>query len=226
MDDLLMEYEGNRPATPTERERRRRLAATVTICGLAFVGIGQLSTGAWFTDSGTASVQFATGDVQIALDGPTGTTGQPRTLVLPAVGGTAGMAPGDVDYLPIKVDNSGSLELWYAVTGSSAQDSGGNLTTVLEYSVNPVASAGACGAGAFGGSAVFGPATIGGTETSLIGSKLDTGNNAAGDRKLAAGNTDWLCVRTELPTSAGNSVADSKATLTLTFYAVQTANNT
>lgn len=226
MDDLLMEYEGNRPATPTERERRRRLAATVTICGLAFVGIGQLSTGAWFTDSGTASVQFATGDVQISLDGPTGTSGQPRTLVLPAVGGTPGMAPGDVDYLPIQVDNSGSLEMWYAVTGSSAPDSGGDLTTVLEYSVNPVANAAACGAGAFGGAAAFGPATIGGAETALIGTKLDTGNQAAGDRKLTAGSTDWLCVRTELPTSAGNGVAKSKATLTLSFYAVQTANNT
>jgi hypothetical protein len=226
MDDLLMEYEGNKPATPTERERRRRLAATVTICGLAFVGIGQLSTGAWFTDSGTANVQFATGDVQVSLDGPTGTTGQPRTLVLPAVGGATGMAPGDTKYRAIEVENTGSLEMWYAVTGSSVADSGGDLTTELAYSIATVATEAGCDASAFGGTTLFGPATIGGTETNLIGTKADTGNAAAGDRKLGSTDSEWLCLRTALPTSAGNSVAKSEATLTLSFYAVQTANNT
>lgn len=225
MDDLLLEYEGSKPKTPTERERRRRLAATVTICGLAFVGIGQLSTGAWFTDSGTASVQFASGDVQISLDGPSGTTGQPDTLVLPAVGGAAGLAPGDTRFRAIEVTNSGSLEMYYAVTGTSTVDSGGDLTAVLEHSIVGVADEASCGAGAFGGTLLFGPTTIGTSETNLIGTKSDTGNTAAGDRTLSSASSEWLCLRTSLPTSAGNAVASSQATLTLSFYSVQTANN-
>lgn len=224
MDDLLMEYEGNKPATPTERERRRRLAATVTICGLAFVGIGQLTTGAWFTDQSTANVDFATGTVVMDLSSPDGTNtaGPPKTLTLSDV---SNMAPGDTAYRAIHVTNDGSLGIYYAVTGQSAVTSGGDLSKVMDYSVAVAADAASCDASAFGGTLLFGPAHIGTSETPVIGDKAETGNDATNDRKLASGTggDEWLCVRAALPgnTTVDNAYQDSKTALTLNFYAVQ-----
>ena len=54
MDDLLEELDSFDRATPADRDRRRRFVATAAICGLAFVGIGQLATGAIFDDSANA----------------------------------------------------------------------------------------------------------------------------------------------------------------------------
>ncbi len=228
MDDLLLEYEGSKPSTPTDRARRRRLAATATICGLAFIGIGQLSTGAWFTDSGTANVQFTTGDVQISLDGAAGTSGQPRNLVLNNVNN---MAPGDIEYIPIEVTNSGSLQMRYAVTGetSSTPKAGGSpLSDVLEYTVYSGVTQAQCSAGTVGGGTVVSTTADQllpeATEGALVGDKAN--GNQAGDRSLPSASNEWLCTSVSLPgASTGNAYAGGTAAVTLHFYAEQTKNN-
>ncbi len=225
MDDLLMEYEGSKPSTPTERERRRRLAATVTICGLAFVGIGQLSTGAWFSDTGTANMQFTTGDVQIELDGnPADSSSTARNLVLENVNN---MAPGDRVFQAIELSNTGSLRLRYAVTGETVDtpgSGGGELSDVLNYDFYSVSGSGDCNAAGVGALTALASGPIGHSETALIGDK-DSGPQA-GDREVAVTASDWLCVRTSLPgASTGNEYAGSRAQVTLTFHAVQTKNN-
>lgn len=225
MDDLLLEYEGSKPSTPTERERRRRLAATVTICGLAFVGIGQLSTGAWFSDQGTANMQFTTGDVQIQLDGdPADPSSTARNLVLDNVNN---MAPGDRVFQSVELTNSGSLRLRYAVTGESVDSpgsGGGDLSNVLDYDFYAVPGSSSCNAAGVAALTPLVSSKIGQSETALIGDKND--GPQAGDREVAVASSEWLCVRTSLPgASTGNQYAGSRAQVTLTFHAVQTANN-
>ena len=73
MDDLLKEMAPFDGKTPEERARRRRLVATAAICGLGFVGIGQLATGALFEDSATAAVSNASGNVSIQANGSAAT---------------------------------------------------------------------------------------------------------------------------------------------------------
>ncbi len=228
MDDLLLEYEGSKPATPKERERRRRLAATVTICGLAFVGIGQLSTGAWFTDTGTSNMEFATGDVQVSLNSDpafVASGANTRTLVLNNI---TKMAPGDTEYQPVQVSNAGSLKLRYAVTGITVDttpgpNGGGLLSNALDYKIYAVNNAGACATGV-SSQPLLASTQIGTTETELVGKKA-TGVDS-GDRELTAGTNEWLCVVASLDgPGTGNSYAKAKSDVTLTFYAEQTKNN-
>lgn len=226
MDDLLLEYEGTRPATPSERARRRRLAATITICGLAFVGIGQLTTGAWFSDSGSTNVQFTTGDVQIELaaDASAVASGNnSRNLTLSSINN---MAPGDVEFLAVDVKNTGSLRMRYALSGQSTDTpgpGGGDLSDRLQYDVYAVASA-SCNAAGVASATPLGSDKISTSGTKLFGDAAPGAD--AGDRELATNADEWLCVRVELPgASTTNAYADSRVDVTLTFDAEQTRNH-
>lgn len=230
MDDLLMELEAGKATSPTDRERRRRLAATVAICGLAFIGVGQLSTGAWFTDSGTSSVQFTTGDVQVTLASDPGNTAGASTAKALLLKNVGNMAPGDTSYQPIEVKNAGSLAMRYAVTGQtlSTPASGGlPLSDVLQYTVySGVSSANCLAKSVVGGSVVSRSAgmTLPTLEVALLGDKADGAQ--AGDRPVAVSSSEWLCVKVDLPgASVGNEYANGKADVTLKFYAEQTTNN-
>ena len=103
MDDLLLELEAGRGQTPVERDRKRRLGATVAICGLALVSIGQLTTGALFYDNASASAtKITSGTVQLGA------------TVASAWVATDRMAPGDDYFATIDVNSSGSLQNKYA----------------------------------------------------------------------------------------------------------------
>lgn len=221
-DDLLQEMEAGSGPTPSDRARRRRLATTVAICGLAFIGFGQLSTGAFFTDQADASLTYTAGDVKIMANNQTTYVVPPGTFV--------NMAPGDVRYVPITVSSAGALDLRYAMTGVSTDgpNAVGNnpLSGIMQYNVYagvPTASCNAAGVGA--GTLVSSPAntTIATSETALFGDKA-TGNQP-GDRTLAAAASEPLCVGITFPASADNSYALDKLGLDLKFYAEQTANN-
>ena len=225
MDDLLLEYEGTRPATPTERARRRRLAATLTICGLAFVGIGQLSTGAWFSDSGNANLQFTTGAVQVQLAGDAAAVASrhnSRNLTLKSVNN---MAPGDTKFFAIDVQNVGSLQMRYSLTGVStdtATPNGGKLSDQLTYTVYAVDTANCNKAGVATASALASD-KIGTATTKLFG---DSAIGAqAGDRTVDPAADEWLCVQADLPgPTTDNTYAQSTVDVTLTFDANQVKN--
>lgn len=221
-DDLLQEMEAGNGPTPADRARRRRLATTVAICGLAFIGFGQLSTGAFFTDQADASLTYTAGDVKIMANGVTNYVVPPSTF--------AKMAPGDVSYVPINVASTGALDLRYAMTGVSVDgpNPGGNnpLSGILQYNVySGVAAANCNTAGVGAGTLISSPADalVGSSETALFGSKA-TGAQP-GDRNLAAGSSEPLCVSIKFPSSADNSYALDTVAVTMTFYAEQTANN-
>jgi len=108
MDDLLNELEPQGPA-PEERERRRRLIAAVGIAGLSLLTVGTLSSGAWFSDTETVNAgQIVTGSVILANN----TT---KTVQF----SETNLAPGDTRYAEVHVNNTGSLQLRYAVAANS-----------------------------------------------------------------------------------------------------------
>ncbi|HET8969930.1 MAG TPA: hypothetical protein VFN19_02640 [Candidatus Nanopelagicales bacterium] len=220
-DDLLLELEGNHGSTPTDRDRRRRLAATAAICGLAFIGIGQLSTGALFTDSGTTDITFKTGNVQVSLNSDpslVNTGADTKSLVLKNI---SNMAPGDDNYVPLQVTNAGSLKLRYdlkGLTASTPATGGSNLSDVLSYTLYDSVSSANCLAGTTGGGTVVSAA---GTLPESPASPAALAN----DRELNAGDNEWLCLKVALPLSADNAYADGQAALTLDFNAEQTKNN-
>jgi hypothetical protein len=49
--------------------------------------------------------------------------------------------------------------------------------------------------------------------------------DGTGDRTVAAGATDVLCIRVALPLATGETYQGATATTTFTFNAEQTANN-
>ena len=214
MDALLEEMDSFQRPAPADRDRRRRLLGTAAIVGLAFVGIGQLTTGALFEDSATAAVSFASGNVSIQANGPASTTLAPAT----------NLAPGDTVYRAVSVTNTGSLDLRYAVSGVTTVETK-NLSTVLRYTVYSGVSVAQCAAGTTGGgTAVASNLTIGTSATPVLGSNAN--GFQAGDRAIAAGaGADTLCVAMDLPLATTSAYATATATVQLTFDAEQTKNN-
>ena len=175
MDVLLEEMDSFQRPAPADRDRRRRLVGTVAIVGLAFVGIGQLTTGALFEDSATAAVSYASGNVSIQANGQASTT----------LAAATNLAPGDTVFRSVNVTNTGSLDLRYAISGITTVETK-NLSTVLRYTVFQGVSNAQCAAGnTGGGTAVASNVTIGTVTTPVLGSNAN--GLQAGDRAIAAG---------------------------------------
>ncbi len=213
MDDLLEEMNSFQRATPADRDRRRRFIATTAICGLALVGIGQLTTGALFEDSAAATVSYASGDVEIEANGSAAAT----------LAAAANLAPGDTVFRSINITNVGSLDLRYAVTGQTTAETK-NLSTVLRYTVYTGVSNAQCAAGTVGGgTALASNLAIGLVSVPVFGS-VAPGDQ--GDIEIAAGApASALCVAMELPIATTSAYALANATLRLQFDAEQTAHN-
>lgn len=188
---------------------RRALIAPVAIIGLATSSLTALVSGAVFTDSSvSASNVLTTGTIDIASSPASG------SLTI------SNMMPGDSVTAPITITNSGSDPLRYALTttttNTDAKNLATNLTTNIKVGVTTCTTAG------FGasGTAVVGPLNL---------DTLDFGNSAqgaqAGDRTLANGASEVLCIQATLPLAAANTLQNATTTATLTFNAEQTKNN-
>jgi hypothetical protein len=212
MDDLIREMIAPERRSELDRGRRRRLVATALIVALAAVGVTSLVTGALFTDTEPVSASdFQTGTVDIVA-----THSTTQTL------GSLNMAPGDVVYGVVPVSNGGSLELRYAVevTGTNVQVA--DLAGELELDV--YAGVASCDAAGVASATPIG--TLDGVPTTPI---TIVGNPAigqdVGDRVLAAGTAEDLCVSVGLPLDTDNTFQDTDAQVALTFLAEQTVNN-
>lgn len=214
MDVLLEEMDSFQRPAPADRDRRRRLVGTVVIVGLAFVGIGQLTTAALFEDSATAAVSYASGNVSIQANGFASTT----------LAAATNLAPGDTVFRSVNVTNTGSLDLRYAVSGITTVETK-NLSSVLRYTVFQGVSNAQCAAGnTGGGAAVASNVTIATVTTAVVGSSVM--GFQTGDRPIAAGaGADALCVAMDLPLATTSTFASATATVQLTFDAEQTKNN-
>lgn len=211
MDDLIREMlEPERPA-PGVVARRRRFVATTTIIGLAAIGVTSLTTNALFTNTDSDGQSgFISGTIDITSS---------ATDFTVAAGNAA---PGDTFYAPINVKNSGTLELRYSIELKGSEDSAPLLLEELTYTVHSGVSPSNCLAGAITGGTKLGEALVS-TGTHWIG---DTDPGAdPGDRTLASGADENLCVGLAFDIDAGDNVQGAPAGLDFVFHAEQTANN-
>jgi predicted ribosomally synthesized peptide with SipW-like signal peptide len=184
-----------------------KVAATIALVllGAALVLISSL---ALFTDSATVgSNTFATGTVDISTS--------PATALL----STAAMSPGDQVTAPLTVANDGTLELRYAVTSTTTEDTlAAELVLSIKSGVTTCDDANWTTDGTTLYSGILGST---GT-TAVIGSSAAGAD--AGDRVLAASASEVLCFNVTLPSgaTAGEGLT---TTATFTFDAEQTDNN-
>ena len=187
----------------------KKILATVGVIS-AFIVIMMLSALALFTD--TASVpanSFTTGTVDI--------TTSPTTALVTF----SAMAPGDQVTAPITVTNAGTLQLRYAITGTTTENV---LAAQLDLTVKSGVTT--CTNGGFGtdGTVIYATGDLGNTTAvNLVGNPA-TGSQA-GDRTLNAAANEILCFNVSLPLSSGNAFQNLTSTATFDFIAEQTANN-
>ena len=184
---------------------RVMLTIAVLLLGAAALAIASL---ALFTDTANVTGNtFSTGTVDI--------NATPATAVV----AVSAMAPGDQDTAPLNVANNGTLALRYAVRSVTTEDVlAAQLVLTIKSGVTTCDDANwaATGTTLYSGrlGSVAGDA--------LIGSQT-TGANA-GDRNLAGGASEILCVNVTLP--IGTTTASGlTTTANLSFVAEQTANN-
>ena len=210
MNEFWDELDRGRPVPQAQTERRRRIGAATALAALAFVGIGLSS--ALFTDTQTLG----------ANDMTTGTV-RPGTTPGTAAISAGNMAPGDNDYGNVRVENTGSLRLRYAMSASADDPDGKALATQLALRAYSGVTPANCAAGdVSAGTLEGGPVNLG-TPTSVFGD--NTQGSQGGDRELSATSTENLCMRVSLPLATGNAFQNATTSITLTFDAEQTANN-
>ena len=133
----------------------------------------------------------------------------------------SGMAPGDEVTNPITVTNSGTLELRYAVTSTTTENTlAGQLDLIIKTGVTT------CTNGGFGstGTVIYGAGDLGSTTgTNVIGNPAQGAQ--AGDRTLNASANETLCFNVQLPSSTGNTYQGLTTTATFNFQAEQTSSN-
>ncbi len=181
------------------------LTAALLLIALAAITITSLAV---FTDTETVTGNtFTTGTVDIAATPAT------AVVTMPA------MAPGDQVTAPLTVDNLGTLDLRYAVTSATTEDTlAGELVLTLKSGVTTCDNTNWTADGTIEYTGILG--TI--ATSAIIGD--NTQGADAGDRTLAPGGSEVLCVNVTLPlaTTAGQGTT---STATLTFDAEQTINN-
>ncbi|MDZ4277861.1 MAG: TasA family protein [Dehalococcoidia bacterium] len=192
----------------------KRILLTLLAIGLLSLLAG-LAGFAVFTDQATIpSNNFTTGSVDISTT--------PTTALVTF----KGMVPGDAvqPTAGVVVSNDGTLELRYAITSTADNADGLGLNAALDLTIREIdVTLPATPCDNFDGAIRYGPADLGSVAgINVIGDPAQGAQ--AGDRVLAAGTTETLCFRVELPSSA-TGPSGAATTATFTFNAEQTVNN-
>ena len=196
---------------PTEEERRgngTKILATLAVLFLAGT-MFTIASLALFTDQeAVAGNAFSTGTVDLLAT--------PATAVV-----TSGaMAPGDQVTAPLDIANSGSLEFRYSAISTTTEDT---LAAQLDLTIKTGVTLCNDANWATDGVVIYN-GDLGSTGTiALFGSPVQGAQ--AGDRVLAAGANEVLCVNVSLPLATGNASQGVTTTATFTFDGEQTANN-
>jgi spore coat-associated protein N len=191
------------------RRHLSRILVVLLLVGVVAASLGVASNALWTDSQDVDANVFSTGTVDISTN--------PTTALVTY----SDMAPGDEVTNPITVSNDGSLELRYAVTSTTTEDTlAAQLDLTIKTGVTTCTNAGFD----TDGTVIYGPADLGSTTgTDVIGDP--TQGAQAGDRTLAASANEDLCFNVELPSSTGDSFQGLTTTATFTFAAEQTANN-
>ena len=192
---------------------RHGLVAPLALAALATSGLAAVTSGALFTDSTSISASpFTTGTVKLAA--------APASSAL-SIGN---MAPGGDKVSPINVSNTGSLAERYSVTATAENADGKNLSAALRATIKTGVTN--CTEAGFDadGTVIYGPGSVGTPAgVSVVGDPAQ--GQQTGDRILAAGASETLCVKVLLPSTAGNSLQAASTTVGFKFDSEQVTNN-
>ena len=187
----------------------KKVVVSILILGVV-LAVALIGAIALFTDQATnPGNTFSTGTVDLAID--------PATAMFTV----SNMAPGDVQYSGIKLTNSGSLQLRYAMTTTA--DGNSTLDEQLKLTIDVVTDWGDddtwftlddVGADIYP-DGILSSAAIGNA----------TQGNDLGDRTLNASDIERLRFKVTLPLSTEDEFQDTTCTVDFVFDAEQTANN-
>lgn len=189
------------------------LVAPLALAAIATSGLAAVASGALFTDTtGISSTPFTSGTVKLSAS--------PATSAL----GIANMAPGGDQVSAITVANTGSLSQRYSVVATADNTDGKNLSGALRTTIKTGVTN--CTAAGFDttGTTLYGPGVLGTTTGLNVVGDPEQGQQT-GDRTLAAGASEALCVKVVLPSTAGNSLQAAGTTASFKFDAEQVTNN-
>ena len=189
--------------------RSRRLVTPIALATVAVSGIAAITTGAVFNSTATINGNaFTAGTVTLSAN--------PASTVFNA----PNMAPGDVITAPITVQNTGSLELRYAMESVTTGNLANALTLAVKTGVTDCTNTGFSATG----TSLYAQGALGTAAGSKVFGDKAQGPDT-GDRVLAAGTSEVLCLQVTLPATTDNTYQGATGTATFNFYAEQTANN-
>ncbi len=170
-------------------------------------------TGAIWTDNvEVGSNAFSAGTVDIATT--------PTTAIV----ALSNMAPGDSTVGGVTVSNDGSLQLRYAITSTTTENTLAAQLDLTIWDENEEGDGGTVCATTAPVTTLYGPNDLGATtETLLVGNPAQGPH--ANDRTLNGGATEVLCFLVELPSGTSNTFAGLSSTAVLFFKSEQTSNN-
>ena len=144
-----MESQAKFPDRGRNRKERTRLAKAALVFILMLLTVVVLVTGAIFTSTASVGANtFTTGSVSL--------TTTPATALVTL----AGMAPGDQITAPVAVNNTGSLQLRYAITSTTTENVlAGQLQLTVKSGVTTCTNAAYAATGVI----VYGPLALGNT---------------------------------------------------------------
>ena len=182
------------------------LLRALVIAGLVLTGMVSAASGslAIFSEV-TPNGNNAFGVGKIAL-----TASRTDTLTF-----DGGLVPGSPRTTGVDVTNTGSGQMRYAVTTAATNPDGKNLAGSVQLEVRTVGTS----CDAFDGTVLYSGALVGGH----VGDPA-TGQQA-GDRTLAAGIAERLCIRFSLATGAPTAIQGASTVITFSFAAEQTYVN-
>lgn len=193
------------PAGHLDHTPRRRTGRVRALLALGVVlGLGSLTTGAYWTDDATVTgITLSSGKLDLKLDGQDDLTGYTSLSI-------TNMVPGQSVAAVLTVSNAGNVPFTYTATSTATNPDSKNLAGALTVKVT-----GATTVTGSSPTATCGGATLAGTGAALGGGLVTTA------RTITPGNLERLCLQITLPTTAANSVQDASTGVTLSFNASQ-----
>ena len=175
------------------------------------LAVGTLSAAVWagtfatFTDSGTATSTFTAGTVDLLISSETDDAYAFTAIEM------SNMKPGDVKYAPLTIANNGTLSFAYTEATSATNADTKALRDQLTLGAKIVANTAACDTAGVGYAASVTTVTASGALSAA----------AISSRTLAAGASEVICYKVELPSGAGDEYQAATTTATMTFSATQ-----
>ena len=188
--------------------RKSLASAAVLAAAAAVAGLGTFGT---FTDSTSVDTTVASGTVSIDLSVPGGPKAIPVT--------TADFLPGNSLSRPVHLANDGDVVLSAVSLASTATPSSALVSDPVNGLQLTLRS---CSKSWTENRHAAAPTyTCGGTERALYAGPVASSQTLSNPASLDPGGTDKLLFTISLPTSAGNELQATTATVSLAFTGVQ-----